>query len=185
MNFNSQEKRKIKKQDWDKIIDKHIAEIITKYVAKDNFDTQTILECLSLMSSRIDSIKQRFLDDNQTELSDEDKKAINQIKCKAPLWFANPNQKVSIILLTFLRLYNANQKEVSLDTLIDECSKNPKFDSKQNIKDNYAKMKSAKGKPNGKIFDENKNSGNVKLWDKAKHIILKEYEKYLQKGVKK
>ena len=60
MNFNSQEKRKIKKQDWDKIIDKHIAEIITKYVTKDNFDTQTILECLSLMSSRIDSIKQRL-----------------------------------------------------------------------------------------------------------------------------
>ena len=173
----------MKKQDWDKIIDKHIAEIITKCVLKDDFDTQAILECLLLIFSRVDSIKQRFLNNNHNKLSDEDKKAINQIECKAPLWFANPNKKVSIILLTFLESSKSNQNEVSLDMLIDKCFKNPKFDSKQNIKDNYAKMKSAKGNSNGRIFDEQ--NGKVMLWDKVRHIILREYEKYLQKECNK
>ncbi|MGX3045273.1 hypothetical protein [Helicobacter sp. T3_23-1056] len=172
----------MKKQDWDKIIDKHILAIITKCVTQGNFDTQTILECLSLISTRANDIKQRFLENNSADLSDEDKKAINQIKCRAPLWFAKPNKKVSIILLTFLQLSNANQKEIPLDILIDECYKNPNFDSKQNVKNNYAKMKSAKGNPNGRIFDEQ--NGKVVLWDKAKHIILREYETYLQKGMR-
>ena len=173
----------MKKQDWDKIIDKHISAIIAKCVTQGNFDTQTILECLSLISTRADDIKQRFLENNSADLSDEDKKAINQIKCRAPLWFAKPNKKVSIILLTFLESSKSNQNEVSLDMLIDKCFKNPKFDSKQNIKDNYAKMKSAKGNSNGKIFDEQ--NGKVMLWDKVRHIILREYEKYLQKECNK
>lgn len=169
---------------WNKIINKHIEEILSKCIKKDNFDTQKILECLSLVSSHIEQIKQNLSSDDIAELSKEDKEAINEIKRKSPKWFANPNKKVSIILLTFLQLSNVNQKDIPLDTLIDECLKNKRFNSKQNIKNNYSKMKSAKGKPDGKIFDEDKKTRKVKLWDKAAHIILQEYEKYLKKGVR-
>lgn len=94
-----------------------------------------------------------------------------------------PKQKVSIVLLTFLKLSHGNKKAVALNELIDTIytNCNNTFNFKENIKTIYSRTKIAKGNPNGKVFMENKETRKIMLWDKVEDIILAEYEKYKQR----
>lgn len=141
-----------------------------------NTDTNNILQ----------GIQNKIATNKAIALSQDDKFAISVVERRAPRWFANPKQKVSIVLLTFLKLSNGNQKAVALNELINTiyANFNNTFDSKENIKTIYSRTKTAKGNPNGKVFVENKETREIILWDKVEDIILTEYEKYKQRKMK-
>lgn len=198
----------MKKNANDFIKDK-IFEILGKYAMQSKNDiehmNQNMLYILWLMREQIHSIEANLLknekvsidskeslhntQDNialnkEATLSKEDSLAISVVKRRAPRWFLHPKQKVSIVLLTFLKLSNGNKRVVTLNELIDTIyTTSNTFDSKENIKTIYSRTKTAKGNPNGKVFVEDKQMGRVMvmLWDKVENIILAEYEKYRQR----
>lgn len=199
----------MKKNANDFIKDK-IFEILEKYAMQSKNDiehmNQNMLYILWLMREQIHSIEANLLknekvsidskeslhntqgnitSNKEATLSKEDSFAISVVKRRAPRWFLHPRQKVSIVLLTFLKLSNGNKRVVTLNELIDTIyTTSNTFDSKENIKTIYSRTKTAKGNPNGKVFVEDKQMGRVMvmLWDKVENIILAEYEKYRQRG---
>lgn len=199
------------RKDISEVITKAINEIIARYALQEQKDTarfnENALYVLWLMREQIHKIEANLLKaeavnvntnnilqgmqnkittNKATALSQDDKFAISMVERRAPRWFANPKQKVSIVLLTFLKLSNGNQKAVVLNELIDTIytNSNDTFDSKENIKTIYSRTKTANGNPNGKVFVENKETGEIMLWDKVEDIILIEYEKYKQRKMK-
>lgn len=199
------------RKDISEVIAKAINEIIARYTLQKQKDTarfnENALYVLWLMREQIHKIEANLLKieavnvntnnilqgmqnkitiNKATTLSQDDEFAISMVERRAPRWFANPKQKVSIVLLTFLKLSNGNQKAVVLNELIDTIytNSNDTFDSKENIKTIYSRTKTANGNPNGKVFVENKETREIMLWDKVENIILTEYEKYNQRKIK-
>ncbi len=93
---------------------------------------------------------------------------IDKVERKVPIWFKNPDQNCSKILISFLQVSNGTDV-VDIDSLQKQCESK----SVENFKSNFDQMRNFSKNNHGKIFDLE--DGKVSLWAPIKLFIHKKY----------
>lgn len=97
---------------------------------------------------------------------------INKVKNRVPKWFENYEQYNSIILYSFMKLYDTSKGYVKYD----ELEKNANLG--KHFKGNFDQMKNFGEKNHGKIFEQASGDDKIYLWEKTKDFILNLWKKY-------
>ncbi len=99
---------------------------------------------------------------------------IDKVERKVPIWFKNPDQTCSKILISFFNAANGVDN-VDIDIFKGKCESN----SVDNFKSNFDQMRNLSQNNHGKIFDFE--DGKVSLWKPVKSYI---HEKYNELKIK-
>ena len=91
-------------------------------------------------------------------------KEIEKVERKIPLWFRNPQNINSKILIEFLKGIEGNQS-IKKSTLEERCNSIPTF------RTNYNQMKIIAQNNHAKIFEES--DGIITLWSPIKAFVFK------------
>jgi hypothetical protein len=94
---------------------------------------------------------------------------IDKVKRRVPIWFNNPDQKNSTILIAFLRLLGENSNPVSKQAIKNKCN----FET---FESNFIDMSNTSDRGHGKVFEVT--GDEVTLWEPVAQFILQEWNKH-------
>lgn len=117
----------------------------------------------------------------------DEESEIKRIERRIPRWFKNKEQINSIILYSYLKLFNTNnnvtynQLKEESEKLYKEVNKTDKENERirMDFKGNFDSMMYIGKNNHGKIFE--KYGQNVFFWERVKDIIFKKYKEYVEK----
>jgi len=106
-------------------------------------------------------------------VSEDITREINKVTRRVPGWFENPNQINSVILHTYLELFQNISDEITIEILKTEViSKNMGIDATKFTR-NFTQMSHIAENNHGKVFDIC--NGYIILWEPIRDFIKKEY----------